>query len=101
MEENAAERIAEIFKTIANPLRLKILALCLEKERTSRELREILGISKPLLIVHLKKLVETGLLEYRVELDPNKMVVRKYYRTKANIRVCLDEKILKEILSQK
>ena len=99
--ENATKRVAEIFKAIANPLRLKILALCLEKERTSRELREILGISKPLLIVHLRKLVETGLLEYRVELDPNRMIVIKYYRTKPDIKICLDKKTLKEILSQK
>jgi len=48
------------FKVLSNPIRLKILALCIEKERSSRELREKLGISKPLLIVHLRKLISMG-----------------------------------------
>ncbi len=95
--EDLAEGVAKIFKALANPLRLKILALCLDRERSSRELREILGISKPLLIVHLKKLVELGLLEYYTELDTQRMIVRKFYRTNKNIRICLDEKILREI----
>ena len=98
--EDVAERVAKIFKALANPLRLKILALCLDKERSSRELREILGISKPLLIAHLKKLVELGLLEYSTELDSQKMIVRKYYRTSRNIRICLDEKVLEKIRMQ-
>lgn len=94
-ERDIADRGAEIFKSLANPIRLKILALCLSKERTSKELREFLGISKPLLISHLRKLTNAGLLEYRVELDEKKMIVRKYYKTK-NIDLCLME-ILKEI----
>ena len=94
--ENTAEGFAELLKILANPLRLKILALCLSNERTSRELREELGISKPLLISHLRKLVNTGLLEFRAELDTEKMIVRKYYRTK-NFEICINPEVLKEI----
>ena len=83
-------------KTLANPIRLRILALCVSKERTSRELREILGISKPLLITHLRKLVKGGFLDYRAELDESRMIVRKYYKTK-NIEICVDMETLKEI----
>lgn len=91
-----AEDLAELLKVLANPIRLKILALCLFKERTSRELREKLGLSKPLLISHLRKLVNMGLLEYRVEFDEERMVVRKYYKTR-KFEVCINSKVLNEI----
>ncbi|ALM74473.1 ArsR/SmtB family transcription factor [Thermococcus barophilus] len=93
-ERDIADRGAEIFKSLANPIRLRILALCLNKERTSKELREILGISKPLLISHLRKLINAGLLEYRIELDEKKMIVKKYYRTK-NVDICLSDILTK------
>ena len=98
--DDVASRTASILKALSNPIRLKILALCLKKERSSRELREILGISKPLLIVHLKQLVKKGFLEYRVEFDQERMIVRKYYRTKRDFRVCIDENVLEEILKE-
>ncbi len=92
-----AERFAELLKVLANPIRLKILALCLSKERSGRELRESLGISKPLLIAHLRKLVEAGLLEYRTELDEERMIVRKYYRTR-RFEICVNSDVLEAIL---
>ena len=91
-----AERLTELLKVLANPIRLKILALCLFKERTSRELREKLRISKPLLISHLRKLVNMGLLDYRTELDEERMIVRKYYRTRS-FEICINSEVLKEI----
>jgi len=97
LSEDVAERVAKTLKVLANPIRLRILALCLRREYTSRELREILGISKPLLIAHLRKLVDAGFLEYRVELDRGKMIVRKYYRTKSDIRVCVDKALLEKV----
>lgn len=91
-----AENLAELLKVLANPTRLKILALCLSEERTSRELREILKISKPLLIAHTRKLVNAGLLEYRAEMDERRMIVRKYYRTRI-FEICVTHELLKEI----
>ncbi len=96
---NIAERLAELLKVLASPIRLKILALCLSKERTSRELREELGISKPLLIAHLRKLVDAGLLEYRTELDEERVIVRKYYKTKS-FEICINPEILEEIFEE-
>ncbi len=91
-----ADNLAELLKVLANPIRLKILALCLSKERTSRELREKLKLSKPLLISHLRKLVRMGFLEYRTELDEERMIVRKYYRTRI-FEVCVNPEVLKDI----
>ncbi len=95
-----ASKTASMLKALSNPIRLKILALCLKKERSSRELRDILGVSKPLLIVHLKQLVKKGFLEYRVEFDQERMIIRKYYRTRRGFKVCVDESILEKILRE-
>ncbi len=92
-----AEELAEVLKVLANPVRLKILALCLFEERSSRELREMLGISKPLLINHIKKLVNAKLLDVRVAFDEERMVVIKYYKTN-EFKVVVDGKVLEEIL---
>ncbi|RLF77147.1 ArsR family transcriptional regulator [Thermococci archaeon] len=97
-EKDIAQRSADIFKALSSPIRLKILSLCLNDEKTSKQLRDALGISKPLLISHLRKLTNIGLLEYRVEFDEKRMIVRKYYKTK-NIDLCMME-ILEKIISE-
>jgi len=46
--------------------------------------------------------MNSGFLEYRVELDERRMIVRKYYRTK-NIDLCVAtvlEEILRELESR-
>jgi ArsR family transcriptional regulator len=87
------EDLASVFKALANPTRLKILALCSPREVSSRELRDVLGISKPLLIAHLRILLRAGLLTYRVEVDEVRGVLRKYYRT-ADFRICVSKEYL-------
>ena len=100
IDQDRLETIIRIFKAVSSPIRLKILALCSEREYTNRELRETLGISKPLLIVHLKKLVNSGLLKYRVYFDQDRMIVRKYYKTSENIKICLDKRMLNSIFKK-
>jgi predicted transcriptional regulator len=95
-DADIVENLVELLKVLANPIRLKILALCLSKEMTSRELRSELKLSKPLLISHLRKLVNTGMLDCRVELDRKRMIVRKYYRTR-NFEICINSRVLEEI----
>ncbi len=80
--EDAVARLSKLLSILAHPTRIKILALCAVRERSTTELREALGISKPLLIAHLRQLVNAGLLESRAELDTESYVVRKYYRTR-------------------
>ncbi len=87
------EDLALVFKAFANPTRLKILALCSLREMSSRELREALGISKPLLIAHIRILLRAGLLTYKVKVDEVRGVVRKYYRT-ANFHICMSREYL-------
>jgi len=74
--------LSKILTVLSHPTRLRILALCAARERTAKELREELGISKPLLIAHLKQLINHGLLESRAEIDEHRYIVRKYYKTR-------------------
>ncbi len=74
--------LSKILTALSHPTRLRILALCAVKERTAKELREELGISKPLLIAHLKQLINHGFLESRAEIDKHRYIVRKYYKTR-------------------
>ncbi len=86
------EELAEILKVLANPIRIRILELCLRRERSSTELRRILGISKPLLISHVKKLTSLGLLVPRLVIDEKRGILRKYYRT-GEWEVCVKREI--------
>ena len=94
---DTAEEFSSLLKVLANPVRLKILALCLKRERTSRELREKLRLSKPLLIVHVKKLLNAGFLSCRIRSENGRIV--KYYRTE-RFEVCCGEEILRDILEE-
>ena len=79
-QEDPIVNLSKILSVLSHPTRLKILALCAVKERTTRELKEELGISKPLLIAHLKQLINYGFLESRAEIDKEKFIVRKLSR---------------------
>jgi ArsR family transcriptional regulator len=89
--------LSKILSVLSHPTRLKILALCAVKERSARELREELGISKPLLIAHLKQLINYGFLESRAEIDEQKFIVRKYYKTR-KFEVKISDEILAKLL---
>ncbi len=89
-------RLSEFLQVLAHPIRLKVLILCLEEEKTTKQLREALGISKPLLIAHIRKLVNVGFLSSRVEFDSKRIIVRKYYRTN-DFEVKVNKDVLKSL----
>ncbi|MCD6095562.1 MAG: winged helix-turn-helix transcriptional regulator [Thermoprotei archaeon] len=89
------EKLVSDLKALANITRLKILILCATKERSSKELREALGISKPLLIAHLRILLRVGLLTYRTEVDEERGIVKRFYR--ADSQICINKKYLSRI----
>ena len=61
MNKRAATR--EELRAVANPLRLRILRLCLHEELTNKELAERLGKDPGSLHHHVRMLVDTGFLE--------------------------------------
>ena len=60
-EKRSATR--EELRAVANPLRLRILRLCLHEELTNKQLAERLGKDPGSLHHHVRMLVDTGFLE--------------------------------------
>ena len=57
------EHLIKQFKALADPLRMRIIALCSQGECSVSELTEVLAQSQPRVSQHLKILCESGLLE--------------------------------------
>src|SRR5689334_23860927 len=73
-----APDLLEALAALANPHRLQIItALVNETNYVSQLAREI-GISRPLLIMHLKKLEDAGLVRSRLELSGEGKAMRYY-----------------------
>lgn len=61
--ENATERLLLQMKTLAEPARLRLVALCRQGECSVSELARVIGQSQPRTSQHLRQLCEAGLLE--------------------------------------
>lgn len=61
--ESGTEHLVLQLKTLADPIRLRLLALCRQGECSVSELTQALGLSQPRVSQHLKKLCEAALLE--------------------------------------
>jgi ArsR family transcriptional regulator len=59
------EEQAELFKALADPVRLRILALLRIREACVCELAELLPITQPAVSQHLRKLRQAGLVRER------------------------------------
>lgn len=57
------KHVLEAFKAVADPSRLRLLALCARGELTVTELTEVVGQSQPRVSRHLKVLCAAGLLD--------------------------------------
>lgn len=57
------EHLINQFKALADPMRLRLVALCSQGECSVSELTEVLAQSQPRISQHLKMLCDTGLLE--------------------------------------
>ena len=89
--------MVKTLKALASPIRLRIIALCSQRPHTGRELRSLLGISKPLLIMHIKKLIGVKLLRATIEVDEKRGIIIKHYSAE-KIDIKLDNKQLTSIL---
>ena len=83
----ARSAVREALAALANPHRLQIItALVNETNYVSQLAREI-GISRPLLIMHLKKLEDAGLVRSRLELSGDGKAMRYYEVVSFDIRL--------------
>ena len=62
MDHEAQQLIAQ-FKALADPVRLRLIALCAHGECSVSELTRVLALSQPRVSQHLKTLCDAGLLE--------------------------------------
>lgn len=62
MDAEQLERAAELFKTLADPARLRILGLLAERPYAGHELATRLALTPPTISHHMRKLTESGLV---------------------------------------
>ena len=78
MTEPSGDELVEILAALANPLRLRIVAaLASNRDYVSHLAREI-GVSRPLLHMHLQRLEAAGLIVGTLELSEDGKAM-KYY----------------------
>jgi ArsR family transcriptional regulator len=67
IDQSRIERAAEVLKTVAHPLRLRIVELLESGEKSVNELKELLGVTQPLTSQHLSQMRMRGVLGSRRE----------------------------------
>lgn len=84
--QKQTEQLLTHLKALADPVRLRLLALCVRGECTVSELTQVIGLSQPRISQHLKRLCDAGLLErfrdghyvyYRVPLGDQQAAPRR------------------------
>jgi len=84
--QNSTEQLITHLKAFADPIRLRLLALCVRGECTVSELTEVMAQSQPRISQHLKQLCDAALLErfrdghfvyYRVPLGSEQAAERR------------------------
>jgi ArsR family transcriptional regulator len=67
IDQSRIERAAEVLKTVAHPLRLRIVELLESGEKSVNELKDLLGVTQPLTSQHLSQMRMRGVLGSRRE----------------------------------
>ena len=70
--------LLEALAALANPHRLQIISALVDQTNYVSQLAREIGISRPLLIMHLKKLEDAGLVRSRLELSGDGKAMRYY-----------------------
>ena len=83
----SGQDLLEALSALANPHRLQIITALLNETNYVSQLAREIGISRPLLIMHLKKLEDAGLVRSRLELSGDGKAMRYYEVVDFDIRV--------------
>jgi len=65
IDQQRLERAAEVLKTVAHPVRLRIVELLEGGQKSVTELKELLGVTQPLTSQHLSQMRMRGVLGSR------------------------------------
>ncbi len=93
------ESLVQILDALGNEHSLKIMSILANGECFVSELAKMVGISRPLLYLHLKKLENAGLVESEIRHFEEPPYTKKFYRAK-NFELKLSLNSIKEIVSQ-
>lgn len=77
-DEPTGDELLTMLSALANPWRLRILALLARRSDYVSNLAREVGISRPLVHMHLKKLEEAGLVIGRLELSDDGKALRYF-----------------------
>ena len=77
-DERTGDQLLQMLTALANPHRLRILAALSERQAYVSELARELGISRPLLHMHLQTLQKAGLVVGRHEVSAEGKALRYY-----------------------
>ncbi len=88
--------LAEILDALGNEHSLTIMAVLAEGERYGSELAKEIGISRPLLYLHLKKLENAGLVESEIRHFESPPYTKRFYQAK-NFELILSLNSIKEM----
>ena len=92
------QSLAELLNALGNEHSLKILAILAGYECYVSELARDVGISRPLLYLHLKKLENAGLVESEIRHFEEPPYTKKFYKAK-NFELILSLDKIKEIVN--
>ena len=87
MPELSSSDLLEVLSALANPHRLQILAALTNETNYVSQLAREIGISRPLLIMHLKRLEEANLVTSRLELSEDGKAMRYYQISEFDLRL--------------
>ncbi len=91
--------LAEMLNALGNEHSLMILAILAKSECYVSELAKEVGISRPLLYLHLKKLENVDLVESEIRHFEEPPYTKKFYKAK-NFELVLSLSKIKEILNK-
>jgi len=92
--------LAEILNALGNEHSLSIMGVLARDECYVSELAKEVGVSRPLLYLHLKKLENAGLVESEIRHFEEPPYTKKFYKAK-NFELMLSLTSIKEIINPK
>jgi DNA-binding transcriptional ArsR family regulator len=92
---NSGDQLLTLLEALSNPQRLKIIAVLSEGEQYVSQLARELGISRPLLYLHLKKLEEANIVSSDMEILESGKAAKYYMLNSFHFE--MNEKIIHEL----
>lgn len=92
---NSGDELLKILEALSNPYRLKIIAALHQERQYVSQLARELGISRPLLYLHLRKLEEAQLIKGKHEIAEDGKAMKFYEVNSFCIK--LDEHLISSV----